>query len=516
MKKMRMGRMPRGFFVGMALMGLLATTGWAQSNTPPTPIIVSAAMREGTTLMDVVYRVNDPDDATVSAYPLAFVDGVRSFGKVLRPVTFEEGTETNVGATVAANTDHALVWNVAADWDIDLGQVKFEIICKDSRGLLPFEWLRIPATTTTDEMTISKNSPTDVEVLNALFYLYASGGSGMDLYSGQLVGNDESGVFKGVNLLGPYSTPFVLKYMNYDYAGIEEYDLAIAARSGLGKSNYWHALNSPYTGGSVVIGWGRNPDCRVKLKNAIAIAAYFNSALALQDNGRVASWGSDCSIYSDILNITKIAAGHFHGLALKDDGTVVGWGFNLNGQLNIPANLTNAIDIDGGWGHSLALKSDGKVVGWGNNDYGQISVPAGLTGVTQIAAGEYHSLALKGDGTLVAWGQNDYLQAKIPAGLINVTQIAAGEYHSLALKSDGTLVAWGLNSDQQVDIPENLSNVTAIAAGFRHNLALKSDGTVVAWGNNGYGKAAVPAGLSNVIAIAAGEDYSLALKETVE
>lgn len=36
-------------------------------------------MRPGTTLMDVVYRVNDPDDATVKTRALAFVDGVRSF-----------------------------------------------------------------------------------------------------------------------------------------------------------------------------------------------------------------------------------------------------------------------------------------------------------------------------------------------------------------------------------------------------------------------------------------------------
>ena len=41
--------------------------------------ITAAAMRPGTTLMDVVYRVNDPDDATVKTRALAFVDGVRSF-----------------------------------------------------------------------------------------------------------------------------------------------------------------------------------------------------------------------------------------------------------------------------------------------------------------------------------------------------------------------------------------------------------------------------------------------------
>jgi hypothetical protein len=49
------------------------------ANVAPTVVIQSAAMRPGTTLMDVVYRVNDPDDATVKTRALAFIDGVRSF-----------------------------------------------------------------------------------------------------------------------------------------------------------------------------------------------------------------------------------------------------------------------------------------------------------------------------------------------------------------------------------------------------------------------------------------------------
>lgn len=65
----------------------LAALSAALANTAPTPVVVSAAMRPGTTLMDVVFRVNDPDDATVKVRALAFVDGVRSFAKVLKPVT---------------------------------------------------------------------------------------------------------------------------------------------------------------------------------------------------------------------------------------------------------------------------------------------------------------------------------------------------------------------------------------------------------------------------------------------
>ena len=82
------------------------TADSAFANAEPTVQVKSAAMRAGTTLMDVVYRVNDPDDATVKVRALAFTDGVRSFSNVLRPVTFAEGTEVNLGDAITANADH--------------------------------------------------------------------------------------------------------------------------------------------------------------------------------------------------------------------------------------------------------------------------------------------------------------------------------------------------------------------------------------------------------------------------
>ncbi len=87
---------------------LLAMASAALANTAPTVVIQSAQMRPGTTLMDVVYRVNDPDDATVKTRALAFVDGVRSFANVIRPVTFVEGTAAKLGDAIPANVDHTL------------------------------------------------------------------------------------------------------------------------------------------------------------------------------------------------------------------------------------------------------------------------------------------------------------------------------------------------------------------------------------------------------------------------
>jgi hypothetical protein len=364
----------------MPLKSLLLPLVWATSltlagaNTAPTVVIQSAAMRPGTTLMDVVYRVNDPDDATVKTRALAFVDGVRSFANVLKPVSFVEGTAAKLGDAIPANVDHTLTWDVAADWNVDLGQVKFEVLSRDARGLLAFDWITIPAAGGKPALTISKDTPADAAVLNALFWQFADGDPWLNLANGVLTGNAGSGVFANDTLangsvLGGYSTAYIFKRMNLDPAsGIEASYAADTARAGLLARSNWHAVNRPYTGLSRVVGWGSD-------------------------------WQGQTTIpqpTGGLSGVTAIAAGDSErSLALKSDGTVVGWGSDWNGQTTIPAGLSGVTAIAAGSSHSLALKSDGTVVGWGTGDYGQTTIPAGLSGVTAIAAGAYHSLALK-------------------------------------------------------------------------------------------------------------------------
>jgi hypothetical protein len=96
-----------------------AAVSAAWANTAPTPVIISAAMRPGTTLIDVAYGANDPYDTTVKVRALAIVDGVRSFAKVLQPVTVVEGTAAKLGDAIVRNTNHRLTWDVGADCNID-------------------------------------------------------------------------------------------------------------------------------------------------------------------------------------------------------------------------------------------------------------------------------------------------------------------------------------------------------------------------------------------------------------
>ena len=498
-------------------------------SAPPVPTIVSAAMREGTTLMDVVFRVDDPDDATVSAYPLAFVDGVRSFDNVIRPATFEEDTAAHCGAAVAANTNHTLVWNVAADWNVELGQLKFEIICKDSRGLLSFDWLTIPATADSAETTISQNAPASNEVLNALFWLYAGGDPGLELADGVLSGSAENEMFAGMELadgtiLKLPAAPYVLQQMDLAPANSADIRLAVEARSGIASTSAWHAVDRPFAGYSIVYGWGSNVYGEVTIPQGLwdvsALSAGQWSSLALKADGSLVTWGwnlhGQANVPAGLAGVIAISSGYAHHLALKGDKTVAAWGYNNGGQTNVPPGLSNVVAIAAGRYHSLALKTDGTVVGWGTNQDGQIGIPSGLTGVTAIAAGGDHSLALKSDGTVVGWGEDNYGQATVPPGLSNVTAIAAGRYHSLALKSDGTVTGWGRDNLGQTDVPAGLSNVTAIAAGWYHNLARTEDGAIVSWGSNGNLLLAVPSGVSSVSAMAAGLAHSLAVKTATE
>jgi hypothetical protein len=456
----------------------------------------------------------------VKTRALAFIGGVRSFANLIKPVTFAEGTAAKLGDAIPSNTNHTLTWDAAADWDTDLGQVKFEILAMDGRGLLPIDWITIPAAGGNPALTISKDTFADAAVLNALFWQYADGDSGLTLSNGVLTGNTSSGNFDGVDLVSgttiqTYAPPFILKRMNLDPASdVEVKYAAETARAGLTATSSWHAANRVYSGMSVVLWWGNNDFGQATipagLTNVAAIAAGGYHSLVLQNGGTVVGWGDNSygqtTVPTGLTNVAAVAADYYNSLALKNDGTVVGWGENVYGQTTIPTGLTNVAAIAAGRFHSLALKNDGTLVGWGSNSVGQATIPAGLTNVAAIAAGYHHSLALKNDGTVVGWGDTT-----IPAGLTNVSAIAVGEAYSFALKNDGTVVGWGSNNFGVGTIPAGLTNVSAIAASL-HSLALKNDGTVVGWGYNEYGQATSPAGLTNVAAIAAGYFHSLALK----
>ena len=166
-----------------------------------TPIVLTSAIRDNDpTILDVKYIVFS-DKPTVKVRVLAFEDGERSFAKVVRPETFIEGTEVNVGDNVTPNVEHTISWRVSSDWTTKLAKVKFEVLACEG-DLLPLELMTIPASDQYGAMKISWNAISEQQWFDALLWLYADHDSGLTLENGVLKNNnneilsDGAGIYK--------------------------------------------------------------------------------------------------------------------------------------------------------------------------------------------------------------------------------------------------------------------------------------------------------------------------------
>ena len=158
--------------------------GYNQTNKPEVEYVSVAVRENDPTILDVAYRVKSAKPA-VKVRALAFKDGVRSFANVVRPETFIEDTDVNVGDAIPANAEHKLAWRVSSDWQIDLAKVKFEVLAVEE-DLLPLELVTIPANGTNLAMEISWNAITEAQVFDALLWLYADKTPGLTLENGVL------------------------------------------------------------------------------------------------------------------------------------------------------------------------------------------------------------------------------------------------------------------------------------------------------------------------------------------
>jgi len=157
-------------------------------NAMPLPVIVSAEQRSNTTLVDIDFEVLDADDATVEVFALAFVGGGNDLSSLLKLNTFVEGTDTNVGSSVATNTVKRLTWNAAADLTGDFAQLQFEILAKDTRNLLGFHFITLPAQEQDPSLTLSARPVDDDELLSLWYWLIATDDQEITLTGGQVFG----------------------------------------------------------------------------------------------------------------------------------------------------------------------------------------------------------------------------------------------------------------------------------------------------------------------------------------
>ena len=175
--------------------------------------VISNAMRPSDpTIMDIKYKVTSTKDK-VDVRLLAFQDGNRSFAKVLRPETFVEGTEANVGNGVAANVEHTVSWQVSKDWDVDLAKVSIEVYVKED-NLLPLSLTTIPAMGERAAVTFSRNEPDSEKVMNALYWLYADKAADLTLANGVLKCGDAQ-LVNGSSLSAANAVSYIYSKMGY-------------------------------------------------------------------------------------------------------------------------------------------------------------------------------------------------------------------------------------------------------------------------------------------------------------
>lgn len=158
--------------------------GYVNPNMPVVTVVSSKVRENNPTVLDVVYKVTSTK-TTVKVRALAFEDGERTLNKVTRPETFIEGTAANLGDAIAANVEHKLSWQVSSDFKTDLAKMKFEVLAVED-GILPLEFISVPANGTNKKMQLSWNLLTEAQVFDALLWLYADKDAGLMLADGVL------------------------------------------------------------------------------------------------------------------------------------------------------------------------------------------------------------------------------------------------------------------------------------------------------------------------------------------
>lgn len=185
-----------------AQLSLAQTGGFVKENMPSVKVISATVRENDPTIMDIVYKVTSTKP-TVKVRAIAFEDGIRSFANIARVETLVDGTAANVGDNVAANVEHTISWNVAADLKTDLANIVVEVLAIED-GILPLELTTIPANGTNKAMELSWNLLTERQIIDALFWLYADKDPGLTLTGGVLK-NGNTTLVSGGYLYQTYS-----------------------------------------------------------------------------------------------------------------------------------------------------------------------------------------------------------------------------------------------------------------------------------------------------------------------
>jgi len=161
------------------------------------PRIRKVVQRPNTSFVDIDYDVLDNDSALVETRILGFTNGVNTLSGLIKLMTLAEGTAANVGLNTQANSEKRITWDAAADWNVGFGNIQFEVLAKDERGMLPLHFITIPAGAGgVDPLKVSDKPVTDADLLSVWFWLIASNDTGIQFVNGEVFGTGADSAVK--------------------------------------------------------------------------------------------------------------------------------------------------------------------------------------------------------------------------------------------------------------------------------------------------------------------------------
>jgi len=169
-------------------------------NAPSMPEVLGVQQRTNSTIVDIYYQVNDMDDTNTFAGMLVFTNGTQSLSDCIQPLSFTEGTGTNINTTIPANQPLHVTWNAGADWPAtNNSNYRVAIIAKDNRqGLLDVHYLKLPADRSMPALQISASPLIQSDFAQVWWWLLATNDPGIRLSNSVIYG--VGGTYDGLAL----------------------------------------------------------------------------------------------------------------------------------------------------------------------------------------------------------------------------------------------------------------------------------------------------------------------------
>ena len=170
------------------------------SKKAPLCEVISVTQVEGSSNIDIKFRITDVDSSKVKAGLLAFVDGGNDLSKVIVPKTFVGSVAGKLDENTTTGVTHTVTWNAQADWNVTYGNIELAVVAQDDRDLMNLHFLTLPGTdSNSTELKINRSPLSSNDLLNAWYTLLALGDTGVQISNGTIFESISSTLLTGFN-----------------------------------------------------------------------------------------------------------------------------------------------------------------------------------------------------------------------------------------------------------------------------------------------------------------------------